>query len=152
MQKIYFKLEGRALSRPIDFHQDWSRRSGTLQNSGAQFEPFGLSHGRIVSLYDRFRAKKIDHRLHNQLFSLIHRQGQRLENKKVAVAIEDHAGKSVAFAPNDAATPRINLSPVTVFVCLRDAAFEKIEIKILALPGKTAGDDLRFRIVDRAPD
>ena len=69
-----------------------------------------------------------------------------------AVAIDDHAGQSVALAPNHAAQFWIDISTVTVLGGLRDAAFEKIKIEILPLPRKATRDNLRLGIVNRTAD
>ena len=61
-------------------------------------------------------------------------------------------GKSVAFAPNDAAKPRIDASPRTVFCRLRDSAFEEIQVQILFPARETARHNLRLGIVNRATD
>ena len=95
---------------------------------------------------------KILQRPNDQLFSLIHREGQRLQHKMIAVAIDDHAGQSVAFAPDEAAKSRIDPAPRPVLDRLRDPALKEIEIEILFPPRKTPRHDLRFGVVNRAPE
>ena len=56
----------------------------------------------------------------------------------IAVAINDHAGKTVAFAPNNATQVWIHASPVPILGGLRDAASEEINVEILPAPGETA--------------
>ena len=70
----------------------------------------------------------------------------------VAVAIDDHAGQSVALAPDHAAKLIVDLAPFAVFGRLRDPALEEIKIEVLFPPRKTPRHDLRFRIVNRAAD
>ena len=77
---------------------------------------------------------------------------ERLQDEIVAVTIDDHARKTVAFAPHHAAQLCIDVSPVPVFGSLLDAAPEKILIKVLPSPRETARNNLRFRIVNRAPN
>src|SRR6478735_9929213 len=88
----------------------------------------------------------------DQILSHIHRQRERLQDKIAAVTIDDHARKTVAFAPHHAAQLCIDVSPVPVFGSLLDAAPEKILIKVLPSSRETARDTLRFRIVNRAPN
>ncbi len=135
-----------------DFDGDWRRRRGALQNSGAQFESFGFSRGCIVPLNERFPSKKVDNRRDDQRFAQIHRHGEGLEHEIVAVAVENYPGKPVALAPDDSTQRRIDLSPVAIVRRLRDPAFEKIKVEVLTLPRKSAGHDLGFGIVNRAPD
>src|SRR6476620_9139639 len=88
----------------------------------------------------------------DQILSHIHRQRDRLLAEIVAVTIDDHARKTVAFAPHHAAQLWIDVSPVPVFGSLLDAAPEKILIKVLPSPRETARNNLRFRIVNGAPN
>src|SRR6185369_5391689 len=78
--------------------------------------------------------------------------GQRLQNKMLAVAIDDHTRQSVALAPNHATKSIVDLSPFAILSRLRDPAFEEVEIEILFSPRKSARHDLRFGIVNRAAD
>src|SRR6266513_623279 len=89
---------------------------------------------------------------HDQFLSKVHRQRERLQHEIVAVTIDDHARKTVAFAPYQAAQFCVDVSPVPVFGSLLDAAPAKIEIEILPSSRETARNDLRFRIVNRAPN
>ena len=75
-----------------------------------------------------------------------------MEDEIIAVTIEDDSRQTIAFAPNDPPQLRIDLSPVAIFQSLRDPAFEKIEIEILPLPGKSARHNLRLGIVNGAAD
>ena len=88
----------------------------------------------------------------DQILSHVHRQRERLQNEIVAVTIDDHARQTVAFAPHNAPQFWIDTSPVAIFGSLRDAALEEIQIEILSSSRKTARDNLRFRIVNRAPN
>jgi hypothetical protein len=54
-----------------------------------------------------------------------------LQYEIVAVTIDDHTRKTVAFAPHHAAQRCIDVSPVPVFRSLRDAPPEKIVIEVL---------------------
>ena len=60
----------------------------------------------------------------------------------VAVAIHDHTGHAVTFAPHDARDTRVYATPFAIANRLRDAPEEKIRIQILSLARKAAGDDL----------
>src|SRR6266581_3106840 len=86
------------------------------------------------------------------MLSHVHRQRERLQNEMIAVAIDDHAGKTVAFAPNDAAQVWIDISPVAILGRLCDAASEEIKVEVLPAPRETARHNLRFRIVNGAAD
>src|SRR6266481_5966657 len=77
-------------------------------------------------------------RIGDQIFSHIHRQRERLHHKTVAVSVDDYPGKSVAFAPNNAAKPWVDPSPRTVFCRLCDSAFEEIQIQVLFPTRETA--------------
>src|SRR6478672_4572817 len=88
----------------------------------------------------------------DQILSHVHRQRERLQHEIVAVTIDDHAWKTVAFAPHHAAQLCIEVSPVPIFGSLLDAAPEKILIKVLPSSRETARNDLRFRIVNDAPN
>ncbi len=96
-------------------------------------------------------TKQIFQRPNDKLFSLIHRQRERLQNKQIAIAIDNNSGESVALAPDDATEPRIDSAPLPVLDRLRDPALKKIEIQLLSSARKSAGHDLRFGVVDRAP-
>src|SRR5205807_7744111 len=101
---------------------------------------------------DYDRSEKIDNRSDEQLFSLVHRERQRLEHEIIVVAVENHTRQAVAFAPNDPSQFWIDLPPVAILICLCDSPFKKIEIEVLPLPREAPRDDLRFGIVDRASD
>ncbi len=137
------------------------------QNPAAQFHSFRATHRRVVALDDlqggrsawpvalgRWSARPttIFQRPNDQLFSLIHREGERLQNEMVAVAIDDHAGQPIALAPDQPAKSRIDPAPRPILDRLRDSALEKIEIELLFPAREPPGHDLRFRVVDRAPD
>ena len=91
-------------------------------------------------------------RLNDQIFSAVHRQRERLQNKMIAIAIDNHSRQSVALAPDQATKSRIDSASRAIFRRLRDAALEKIEIEILFPARKTPRHDLRFAVVNRAPD
>jgi hypothetical protein len=55
-----------------------------------------------------------------------------LQDEVIAVTIDDHARKAVAFAPHNAAQFWVNVSPIAILGSLRDAAPEKIGIEILS--------------------
>jgi hypothetical protein len=75
-----------------------------------------------------------------------------LQYEVISVAIDDDSGETVAFAPDDATQFWIDVSSVAIFGSLSDAAPKKIQIKILPAPGETARHNLRFGIVNGAPD
>src|SRR6476660_2855857 len=107
---------------------------------------------RFQRIGHRREADATFNRLHNRILSHVQRQCERLQNEMIAVAIDDHAGKTVAFAPNDATQIWIDVSPVAILGSLRDAALEEIKVEILPPPGETARQNLRFRIVNGAAD
>src|SRR4051812_26042715 len=88
--------------------------------------------------------------IQDRILSHVHRQRERLQNKIVAITINDHPRKTVAFAPHHAAQLCIDVPPVSIFRSLLDTASEKILIKILSSPRKTARNNLRFGIVNGA--
>jgi hypothetical protein len=94
----------------------------------------------------------IPQRPNDQLLSLVHRERQRLEDKLIAVTIDNYSRESVTLAPDDPAEPRIDPTPRPIFDRLCDPPLEKIEIQILAPPRESPGDDLRFAVVNRAAD
>src|SRR5205823_9014306 len=102
------------------------------------FQSFRVANGRVVSFDNSNVAEEINHCSHDQILSHIHRQRERLQDEIVAVTIDDHARKAVAFAPYHAAQLGIEVSPVPVFGSLRDAAPKKILIKVLPSPRETA--------------
>ena len=87
----------------------------------------------------------------DKLLPLIHRKRQGLEHETIAVAIDDHAGKSVALAPDEAAEPRLDSAARPVLDGLGNPALEEIEIELLFPARKAARDNLRPGVVDRAP-
>ena len=91
-------------------------------------------------------------RLDDQALSQVHPQRQRLQDRVIAVAIDDHARQSIALAPDDAAKSRIDPAPLPILHGLRDPALEKIEIEVLPPPRESPGHDLRFAVVNRAAD
>src|ERR1051326_1318353 len=74
-------------------------RSFTAQDGCAQIQTFSLANRRIVSLDDRDVAKKIGQSAKNQIFSPVHRQGKRLQDKVPVIAVDNHARETIAFAP-----------------------------------------------------
>src|SRR6266480_4879346 len=143
-QKIDLELHA------FDFDRDL--RWGPAQNAGAEFQSFRLANGRVVSFDNSDVAEEIDHCSRDQILSHVHRQRERLQDEIVAVTIDDHARKTVAFAPHHAAQLWIDVSPVPVFGSLRDAAPKKILIKVLPSSRETTRNNLRFRIVNGAPN
>src|SRR5947207_8886080 len=63
------------------FHFDHDRRQrrGALENASAQFQSFRPADWRVVALDDRRRTEQIDNCARDQIFSQIHRQGERLQ-------------------------------------------------------------------------
>ena len=88
--------------------------------------------------YDHDVAEDIDDGSGNQILSHVHRAREGLQNEMIAIAIGDHAGKSVAFAPDDATQFWIDVSSVPVLGSLRDATSEEINVEILPAPRETA--------------
>ncbi len=70
----------------------------------------------------------------------------------IAIAIDDHAGKSIALAPDDAAKLQIDTSSRSVFGGLRDTAAKEVQIEVLFPPRETSPHNLRFRVINRAAD
>ena len=91
-------------------------------------------------------------RLDDEIFAPIHRQRERLQDKMIAVAIDDHAGQTIAFAPDQPTELRIHSAARAIFHRLREPARKKIRIEFLPASRKTPGDDLRFGIVNRAAE
>ena len=84
----------------------------------------------------------MDHRSHDRILPHLHRARERLQNEMIAIAVDDHAGETVAFAPHNSAQFWINISPVTILGSLRNAAPEEIEIEILPPARETARHNL----------
>src|SRR5438445_4598376 len=161
----------------LDF--DW-RRIIFAQTAAAQFKTFCTTYPRIITLDDskrdmrpdcllsvrkltgrvrpigglaaRATFKQIDNCVRDYFFSHVHGERERLQNKIIAVAINDHPWKPVALAPDDATKLCIHISPQAVFRRLRNPAFEEIQVEVLFSPRETARNDLRFRIINRAAD
>jgi len=146
VQKIDIELQA------ADFDFDRPGRSGALQNARDQFKSFCLSDRRVVPLDDCDASEQIDNRADDERLAQIHSQGQGLQNEIVVVTIKDYAGQAVALAPNHAAKFWIDLSAIAIVGRLRDPALEEIEVEVLPLARKTACYNLRFGIVDRAPN
>src|SRR5262245_43095450 len=89
-------------------------------------------------------------RVHDQTFPHVHRERERLQDEMVAVTIDDHTRKTVAFTPHHAAQLCIDISSIAVLGSLLDTPTEKIPIKILASPRETPRNNLRLGIVDGA--
>src|SRR4029450_6974827 len=87
----------------------------------------------------RSAPKNIFYCIGDQIFSYIHGECKRLHNETLAVPVDDQPGQSVAFAPNNAAQPRIDASPGAVLPGLGDSALEEIQVQILFPPAKTGG-------------
>jgi hypothetical protein len=83
---------------------------------------------------------------------LIHREGEGLQDEAIAVTIDDQPGQSVALAPDEPTEPGIDPPSRPIFHRLGDPALEEIEIEILFPARETPGHDLRFRIVNGAPN
>ena len=119
-----------------------------MQKAGAQFHAFRAAHGRVVALDDCRRLRRVAQRFDDERQPL----RERLHDETIAITIDDHAGQTVAFAPDEPAEVGIHAALFPILNGLCDAAFEKIEVEILALPRETARDDLRFGIEDRAAE
>src|SRR5262245_60896948 len=70
----------------------------------------------------------------------------------VAVTIDDHAGQTVALAPDQAAEFFIHSSSCPILGRLSDPPLEKIEVEILFSPREPTRHDLRLGIIDGAAD
>ena len=81
-QKIDFELQA------FNF-DDRLRRSSPSQNTRTQFEPFGLSDRSVITFDDSDVAEQIGHCSGDQILSDVHRQGQRLQNELIAIAVDD---------------------------------------------------------------
>jgi phosphoribosylaminoimidazole-succinocarboxamide synthase len=135
----------------LDFEFPWRFSE---QAAGLRLHSFNPPDRGIVAL--NYRANRLSEGVfesfHDHCLSKVHRQRQGLQNQIVAVPIDDHPGQSVALAPNDAAQPRIDTSPRAIFDGLHGPPLKEIEIEVLAPAGKTSCHDLRFAVVNRAPD
>ena len=132
-----------------DFH-----RSGGLaaEDRGVQFEAFGLAHGGVVAGYDTAWFEDFFDGVGDEVLALVHREGERLQDGAVAVAVEDQARQSVAFAPDFAAGAGVESEFVAVFARHRDAAAEEVGVEVLALTREAAGGDFRAAVVDGAAE
>src|SRR5438132_5072251 len=74
-----------------------------------------------------------------------------MQDKLLAVSIENDAGQSVALAPDNAMQLGIYLPSLAIFRRSRNSSFEEIEIELLPPVRKTARHNLRFGIPHRAP-
>ena len=140
-----------AQASQLDFQFPWRFSE---QHAGLRFHSFNPPDRGIVALNYRSnrRSEGAFESFNDECLSKVHRQRQSLQNHLVAVAIDDHAGQTVALAPNYAAQPRIDTSPRAIFNRLGDSALEKIQIEVLSSPRKAPRHDLRFAVVDRAAD
>ena len=136
-------LEGDAVHRDLE---SAGRFAG--EHAGVQFEALGFADRRVVALDDGAWREQFLQRFREQRLPLVHGQRERLHHEMIAVAIDDHAGQPVALAPDEPAETRVHLAPCAVIDGLLEPALEKVEVEILALPGKTPGDDLRLGVVD----
>lgn len=82
-------------------------------------------------------------------FALVHGQGEGLKNEVFSVAVDDDAGKTIAFAPDLAAEIFCEAVAESVFTGHGDAALKEVEVEILSLTGEPAGNDLGATVVDR---
>ena len=126
----------------FDFDRRFARESVPRKT------PYAVPIPRLVRTGASFRstmrdaAEQIDDCSRDQILSHVHRQRERLQNEMIAVAVDDHARKTVAFAPHNPTQLWIDISSVTVFGSLHDAASKEIEIQILPSPRETARNDL----------
>jgi hypothetical protein len=119
----------------------------------SQLQPLGFADRRIVSFDDRDVApEQTPYRRHDQIFSQVHRERKRLQNKMIAVPIDNHAWQTVALAPDNTTQRWIDVSTIAILGSLLNSPPEEIVIKILPPPREPARDNLRFRIVNRAAD
>jgi hypothetical protein len=88
--------------------------------------------------------------LRDEFAAFVHRQGQGLEHEVVPVAIDDNAGQTVAFAPDQPSQPFVHSIAAAVVERDGDSTLKEIEIKLLTLPTEAAGNDIGLRIVDGA--
>ncbi len=135
-------------TQPADLELDLSRRLAE-EHAGLQLHPLGPADAGIVSLNNRARPERAQ-RFDDERLPLVHREGERLQHQVIAVAVDDHAGKPVALAPDEAAKTWIDPAAFAVCQRLRDSALEKIEVELLAFARETPRDDLRLAVVDRA--
>src|SRR4029077_14227952 len=121
VQKIDVELNA------FDFDLDLRWRI-SAQNICVQFQPFRLANRRVISLDDWDLSKKISNRIGDQIFSHVHRQGERLHHEMIAEPVDDQPRQSIAFAPNNSAKPWIDASSSAVLRRLADAPFEEIQV------------------------
>lgn len=95
---------------------------GAVEVGDFGFEALGFAHGGIVAQQNRLRGKLLDDGLDNELFAHVHGEGKCLEDKVIAVSVEDYAGESVGFTPHDAAKSGIDVGFLANEEGLGDAA------------------------------
>ena len=119
-----------------------------VEHLDAGFHALGLAVGRIVAEDDGGGIEEGDQRVADDFLPQVHGEGERLDGKVVAVAVDDQAGQAVGLGPDEAGEGFIDAALLAVLDGLADAAGEEVEVEILLAAGKAAGDDLRMRIVD----
>ena len=75
-----------------------------------------------------------------------------MQNRAAAIAIHNHPWQPIALAPDHATQPRIHSAPYSIFCRLRDPPLKKIQIEFLFSSRKSPRHDLRFAVINRAPD
>ena len=90
----------------LRFRSRFAWRIARARQPAAQFQSFRLAHRRIVPFDDCDLSKYRSSSLAAIKFPCADPspERERLQNKMIAVSIDDHAWQSVAFAPNDASS------------------------------------------------
>ena len=88
----------------------------------------------VRKLEARATFKQIDNCIRDYFFSHVHGQRERLQREMLAIAIDNHSWKPVAFAPHDTTKLWIDTSPCAVLGRLPDPPLEEIQIEILFPP------------------
>ena len=122
------------------------------EDSDVRFQALGLADGSVIAFDKADRLENFFDRVGDEFFALVHGEGQRLQDRAVAIAVENKAGQSVAFAPDLAAGTRVESELVAVFRGHGDAAAEEVGIEVLTLARKAAGRDFRAAVVNGAAE
>ena len=131
----------------VEVHRDLA---GVVAVNDGNFgcESFGFSDGGVVSQNDGSGLEDLDQGGDDEIFALVHGEGEGLEDEVLAVAVDDDAGEAVGLAPDGTRELRIDIEMRAEFLSLLDAPDEKVVVEGLFSPREAPGDDLGGGIVN----
>ena len=125
---------------------------GAGEESGARLKALGLADGGVVALDHGNLAEDPDEGRDDELAPTVHREGEGLEHKMIAVAVDHDPREPVGLAPDETVNRLGKGLGFTQDKGAAETAVEKVGIELLLAARDAAGHDLRLGIVNRGAE